>query len=74
MLPFFVKLFNVVLGSRMIPNAWTIGVIRPIYKKNSSPAGLSNYRAIAIVSNLGKLFTSVLNVHPNITYVFSLLC
>ena len=56
----------------MILNAWTIGVIRPIYKKNGSPAGPNNY--IAIVSNLGKLFTSVLNVHPNIKYVFSLLC
>ena len=72
MLPLYVKLLNVALGSRMILNAWTIGVIRPIYKKNGSPAGPNNY--IAIVSNLGKLFTSVLNVHPNIKYVFSLLC
>jgi len=65
MMPLYVKLFNVVLGSRMIPNAWTMGVIRPIYKKKGSPAGPNNYRAIAIVSNLGKLFTSVLNKRLN---------
>lgn len=61
MMPLYVKLFNVVLDSGIIHNAWTIGVIRPIYKKNGSPADPDNYRAITIVSNLGKLFTSILN-------------
>ena len=46
-------------------NAWTVGVIRPIYKKKGSPADPDNYRAITIVSNLGKLFTSILNKRLN---------
>ena len=33
MMPLYVKLFNVALDSGNIPTAWTIGVIRPIYKK-----------------------------------------
>jgi hypothetical protein len=62
MMPLYVKLFNVVLDSGIIPiNAWTICVIRPMYKKKGSPADPDNYRAITIVSNLGKLFTSILN-------------
>jgi len=61
MMPLYVKLFNVVLYSGIIPNAWTIGVIRPIYKKKGNPADPDNCRAITIVSNLGKLFTSILN-------------
>jgi hypothetical protein len=65
MMPLYVKLFNVVLDSGIIPNAWTIGVIRPIYKKKGSLADLANYRAITIVSNLGKLFTSILNKRLN---------
>jgi hypothetical protein len=60
MMPLYVKLFNVVLDSGIIPNAWTIGVIRPIYKKKGSLADLANYRAITIVSNLSKLLTSIL--------------
>ena len=46
-------------------NAWTVGVIRPIYKKKGSPADPDNYRAITIVSNIGKLFTSILNKRLN---------
>ena len=65
MMPLYVKLFNVVLDSGIIPNAWTIGVIRPIYKKKGSLADPANYRAITIVSNLGKLFTSILNKRLN---------
>ena len=65
MMPLYVKLFNVVLDSGIIPNAWTIGVIIPIYKKKGSLADPANYRAITIVSNLVKLFTSILNKRLN---------
>ena len=66
MMPLYVKLFNVALDSGNIPTAWTIGVIRPIYKKRkNSPADPDNYKAITIVSNLGKLFTSLLNKRLN---------
>jgi hypothetical protein len=60
MVPLYVKLLNVVLDWWILPNTWTIGVIRPIYKKRGSPVDPDKNRAIIIVSNLGKLFTSVL--------------
>ena len=39
--------------------------LRPMYKKKGSPADPDNYRAITSVSNLGKLFTSLLNKRLN---------
>ena len=126
MMPLYVKLFNVVLDSGIIPNTWTIAGADPggggtrrapplklekiwffgikswfftrntpkffappsarrnfskcappltwnpgsapvlvsldqFIKRKDSPADPDNYRAITIVSNLGKLFTSILN-------------
>jgi hypothetical protein len=42
-------LLNVVLDWWILPNTWTIGVIRPIYKKRGSPVDPDNNRAIIIV-------------------------
>jgi hypothetical protein len=54
------KLFNLVLLTGIVPNDWTIGIIKPIYKNKGSPDDPNNYRGITILSCLGKLFTSVL--------------
>ena len=61
MLTIYTKLFNVVLLTGIIPNDWTIGVIKPIYKNKGSSDDPNNYRGITILSCFGKLFTSILN-------------
>ncbi len=41
MLPVYVKLFNVVLDTGVIPSDWLIGIIRPLYKKKGSREDLA---------------------------------
>ena len=59
------KLFNVVLQTGIVPTDWVIGIIRPIYKNKGSKSDPNNYRAITILSCLGKLFTSILSDRIN---------
>ena len=56
-----VKLFNIILNSAIIPTAWTIGIIKPIYKKKGDINNVENYRGITLLSCIGKLFTSLIN-------------
>jgi hypothetical protein len=55
------KLFNLVLLTGIVPNDWSVGVIKPIYKSKGAFDDPNNYRGITILSCLGKLFTSVLD-------------
>ena len=43
------------------PEAWSLGLIIPIYKKKGDKKDCNNYRGITLLSCLGKLFTTVLN-------------
>ena len=61
MLPIYVKLFNMIFDTGIIPENWTIGNIKPIYKNKGDPKQPENYRPITLVSCFGKLFTSVIN-------------
>jgi len=65
MLPIFVKLFNIVFESGIIPDLWSVGIICPIYKNKGDAANPDNYRGITILSCYGKLFTAVLNNRLN---------
>jgi hypothetical protein len=65
MIKIYVKLFNIVYSTGHVPQSWTIGNIKPIYKKKGSKDNPDNYRPITILSCLGKLFTSVLNSRLN---------
>ena len=60
LMPVYLKLFNTVLRSGIMPQTWYNGIITPIFKSGvkSDP---SNYRGICISSCLGKLFCSILN-------------
>ena len=57
----YTKLFNIILDTGIVPDAWTAGYLIPIYKGKGPLNDPSNYRPITILSCLGKLFTSVLN-------------
>ena len=58
------KLFNKVLSSGVFPKEWAVGEIVPILKKGdiNNP---DNYRGITLISCMGKLFTSILNIRLN---------
>lgn len=53
-------LFNLILSSGIYPSGWALAHISPIYK-NGNHHFPSNYRGIAIMSCLGKLFNAILN-------------
>ena len=61
MTPIYKKLFNLILDTGIVPENWTCGVIKPIFKKKGDPADPSNYRPITLLSCFGKLFTSIIN-------------
>ena len=59
--PIFTKLFNVILVSGVIPEAWSQGLIVPIYKKKCEVTDPNNYTGISLLSCIGKLFTSLIS-------------
>ena len=61
MLPLYAKHFNLILETGIIAEKWAEGMIKPIFKNKGDPMNPENYRAITLVSCLGKLFTAVLN-------------
>ena len=65
MLGLYTNLFNIILDSGHIPEEWTIGIIRPIYKRKGVPTNPENYRGITLLSCVGKLFTSIINKRLN---------
>ena len=65
LLSLYVKLFNLILETGIIPEKWVEGMIKPIYKNKGDPMNPEHYRAITLVSCLGKLFTAVLNERLN---------
>ena len=55
LLPCLHKLFNLVFSSRVYPSSWATGYITSIFKTGDCRQP-GNYRGIAIISNVGKLF------------------
>jgi hypothetical protein len=51
--------FNKIFDSGFFPESWSYGYIVPLYKKGNKNSP-NNYRGITLISNFGKLFTSVL--------------
>ena len=50
----------------MIPENWTIGLIKPIYKNKGDIIRPENYRPISLLTCFGKLFTYILNTTLNL--------
>ena len=65
MWPIYLRLFNIILESRIVPDCWTLGVIKPIYKHKGSKEDSSYYRPITLVSCIRKFFTIVLSARLN---------
>ena len=60
LLPMLHDLFNNVLDLGFFPDSWTKAIILPVFKKGNVN-DVKNYRGISLISNLGKLCTSVVN-------------
>ena len=45
-----VVLFNIILNSGIIPTAWCISLIKPLYKNKGSRDDVNNYRGISLIS------------------------
>ena len=54
------KLFNFVWETAAFPVSWAQSIIVPLHKKGST-TDPNNYRGIALLSHLGKIFTRILN-------------
>ena len=65
MLPIYCKLFNLILNTGIIPEAWSKGTIIPIYKNKGDINDPDNYKGITILSCIRKQFTAVLNQRLN---------
>lgn len=61
MLPIYVKLFNVVFETAILPEAWIVGNILPIYNNKGDDNLPKNYRPITLLSCMGILLTSILS-------------
>ena len=61
MCPIYVKLFNMILDSGIVPESLSLGDILPIYKNKGSIHQPENYRPITLLSCFGKLFTAMIN-------------
>ncbi|VDI41447.1 Hypothetical predicted protein [Mytilus galloprovincialis] len=61
LIPFLEEMFNRVLSSGYFPTTWTVAILVPVFEKGD-PSDPVNYRGISLVSNLAKLFTSIMNM------------
>ena len=58
--PFLKHLYNTVLSSGNFPKQWCQAVLVPIHKKGNK-SDPNNYRGIALISVLGKIFAKIVN-------------
>ena len=58
--PYMLHLFNFIFDSGIFPDMWRDGLLSPLYKRGNR-LNPDNYRGITLLSDLGKLFTRVLN-------------
>ncbi|XP_073971981.1 uncharacterized protein [Rhodnius prolixus] len=56
---YLLNLFNCILEHEQVPRMWAKALITMIYK-NGDPSNAANYRPIALINNILKIFTSIL--------------
>ncbi|UYV74658.1 hypothetical protein LAZ67_12000433, partial [Cordylochernes scorpioides] len=58
------NLFNKIMSTEKYPQLWTNSIVHPIYKSGDKN-NPTNYRGIALCSNISKLFTTILSNRLN---------
>ena len=61
MLPVYEKSFNIILNTGIVPDAWTVGIIHPIYKNKSDAKDHSNYRPISLARCFSGVVIIIIN-------------
>ena len=54
--PIILKLFNVIFDKEIVPEVWTSGNIKAIYKNIGNPKDPENYNRPTLLSNFGIFF------------------
>ena len=65
LMPIYLKLFNIILDTGIIPENWCNGIIIPIFKNKGSKQDPESYRGITLNSCFSKVFSSILNSRLN---------
>ena len=63
--PLYEKLFNLILDTGIVPETWTRGMIKPVFKQKCDILDPENYRRITLLSCVGKLFTGIISNRLN---------
>lgn len=63
-----INIFNLIFDTIILPDAWLIGNVIPIFKDKGSKLDPKSYRPIALLSCIGKVFTSILNDRLNVYF------
>lgn len=61
----YAVLFNHCINNGYFPNAWKIGRVFPIIKKNKNPSQSTSYRPITLLPNISKVFEKI--IHKQMT-------
>ena len=54
LLSLYTKLFNLILDTRVIPDEWLTGIVKPIFKNKGDPTQPENYRTTGVKQVLEK--------------------
>ena len=60
LMPIYVKFFNIILDTGIIPETWLFGIMITIYKNKGSKSDPEMYRGITLISCLSKTFSVIL--------------
>jgi hypothetical protein len=64
LIPIYVKLFNIILDTGIVPDTWSLGIMVTIYKNKRSKSDPEMYRGITLLkinSNEGMQYKDVVN-------------
>ena len=64
-MPIYVKLFNIILDTGIVPDTWSLGIMVTIYKNKGSKSDPDMYRSITLNSCFSKTCSAVLNNRLN---------
>ena len=65
LMPIYIKLFNLILDSGIIPESWSTGIMVTIYKNKGSKSDPEMYRGITLNSCFNKTFSAIINNRLN---------
>ena len=65
LMPIYVKLFNIILDTGIVPDTWSLGIMVTIYINKGSKSDPEMYRGIKLNSCFSKTFSAILNNRLN---------